>query len=319
MSETGAGCLTTKENKLHFADRLTDNMKHKQSQVCLGLDPRVESLPPSLVERYRAEGGEGCGNREVAACFEEFCFAIIEAAARHVAAVKVQSACFEQYGPPGMRAFKHVCQHAAKYGLSVIADAKRGDIGISAQAYSAAFIGHPQGLNGPVGGFGADALTVNPMFGSDGIEPFIRDCQAFGKGLFILTKTSNPSSDEFQGHTGASGRPLYERIAEKVNQWGESLIGKNGYSSIGAVVGATDVESLLKVRQLLPRSILLLPGFGAQGARPSDVMGALGFDRVGAIVTASRSIIYAGSGTDYAAAAADAARKMKEDLWKISH
>jgi len=296
-------------------------MKHKQSQVCLGLDPRVEKLPAALVERYRAEAeaGGGCGNKEVAACFEEFCFAIIEAAGRHVAAVKVQSACFEQYGPPGMRAFRNVCRHAVKYGLPVIADAKRGDIGISAEAYSAAFIGRPRGLDGPVDGFGADALTVNPMFGSDGVAPFIKDCQAYGKGIFILTKTSNPSSDEFQGYTGGSGRPLFEVIAGKVSQWAEPLVGKSGYSSVGAVVGATDVESLLRARQLLPRSILLLPGFGAQGARPSDVMGAFGYDRVGAIVTASRSIIYAGSGEDYAAAAAAAASKMKEDLWNVSH
>lgn len=304
---------------MHFADRLTDIMKHKQSQVCLGLDPRVEFMPAALAEKYRAEAGEGCGNRETAACFEEFCFSIIEAAGRHVAAVKVQSACFEQYGPPGMRAFKHVCKHAVKYGLPVIADVKRGDIGISAEAYSSAFIGRPQGLTGPVDGFGADAITVNPMFGSDGVAPFIRDCQLYGKGLFILTKTSNPSSDEFQGAASGPGRALYEVIAEKVNQWGEALIGKNGYSSIGAVVGATDVESLLQLRQLLPRSVLLLPGFGAQGARPADVMGALGFDRVGAIVAASRSIIYASNGEDYATAAGKAAQKMKEELWRISH
>jgi orotidine-5'-phosphate decarboxylase len=304
---------------VHFADRLVDLMSHKKSQVCLGLDPRVEKLPPSLVERYAQEVGDGCGNKEVGACFEEFCISIIEAAASHIAAVKVQSACFEQYGPPGMRAFKHVCKRATQYGLPVIADAKRGDIGISAEAYSAAFIGRPVGLTGPVSGFGADALTVNPMFGSDGIEPFVKDCVKYDKGIFILTKTSNPSSEELQGARSVVGQPLYELIADYVNMWGEKLIGKSGYSSIGAVVGATDAESLLHIRQLLPRSILLLPGFGAQGARPSDVLGGLGHDRLGAIVTASRSIIYASSDIDYASAAASVAKKMKEELWSISH
>ncbi|MHB0915407.1 MAG: orotidine-5'-phosphate decarboxylase [Thermoleophilia bacterium] len=306
---------------MNFADRLTDLMKHKQTQLCLGLDPRVEALPPSLVERYRGAAGaeEGSGEQDAADCFEEFCVDIIEAAGRHVAAVKVQLACFEQYGPAGMQAFRNVCRRAAQYGLPVIADAKRGDIGISAEAYSAAFIGRPQPLTGRVSGYAVDALTVNPFFGSDGVAPFINDCQAFGKGLFILAKTSNPGSDEFQSYSGGSEKPLFEVIAEQINKWGEGQIGKNGYSNIGAVVGATDVESLLRARQLLPRAILLLPGFGSQGARASDVMGALGFDRVGAIVTASRSIIYAGSGADYAAAAAEAARKMKEELWKISH
>ena len=304
---------------LHFADRLTGIMKNKQSQVCLGLDPRVEMMPPTLSERYRDEGDDSCGNKQVAACFEEFCIAIIEAAARHIAAVKVQSACFEQYGPPGMRAFKHVCRHAIQYGLPVIADVKRGDIGISAQAYSAAFIGRPRGLTGPVDGFGVDAMTVNPMFGSDGVEPFINDCSIYGKGIFVLTKTSNPSSDEFQGYGGGSERQLFEVIAEQGNIWGEHLVGKSGYSSIGVVVGATDVKSLKQVRQLLPRSILLLPGFGAQGAGPSDVTAAFGFDRLGAIVAASRSIIYAGRDSNFAALAGKAARMMKEDLWNTSH
>lgn len=292
-------------------------MKHRQSHVCLGLDPRVEMLPPALAERHAREAGEGCGNKEVAAAFEEFCIAIIEAAASHLVAVKVQSACFEQYGPPGIRAFKHVIRRAVQYGLPVIADVKRGDIGISAEAYSAAFIGRPAGLTGPVSGFGADALTVNPMFGSDGIAPFIADCEKYGKGIFILTKTSNPSAEELQGFRGIAGQPLYEVIAERVNQWGEQLVGKTGYSSVGAVVGATDAGSLMQIRQLLPRSILLLPGYGAQGAGPGDLAGAFGADRVGAVVTASRSIIYAGSGDDYAAQAAAAARKMKEELWDV--
>lgn len=304
---------------MNFADRITDLMQHRQSQLCIGLDPRVEAMPPSLVERYRAGAEEDSGEQDVADCFEEFCVAIIEAASRHAVAVKVQSACFEQYGPAGIQSFRNVCRRATQYGLPVIADVKRGDIGISAQAYSAAYIGRPPALTGNVPGFGVDALTVNPLFGSDGVEPFIRDCQAYGKGLFILAKTSNPSSDDFQSYSGGSSKPLFEVIAEQINKWGEAQIGKNGYSNIGAVVGATDVKSLLRTRQLLPRSILLLPGFGTQGARASDVMGALGFDRVGAIVTASRSIIYAGNGADYAAAAAEAARKMKEELWKISH
>lgn len=303
----------------NFADRLTAAIIEKQSQVCVGLDPRLGSMPDAVLRDRGHDSGKSCGNREAAAAIESFCAGIIEAVAQHAVAVKPQLACFELYGPPGIRAFEHTCKRAAGAGLLVIADAKRGDIGISAESYSAAFIGRPPGLEGELGGFGADAVTVNPLFGSDGVEPFINDCSRHGKGLFILVKTSNPGAVELQDLELSSGGTLSERIAVLVSSWGADLVGSSGYSSIGAVVGATDSRAISRYRQMMPRAFLLLPGYGAQGATARDVSGAFDSEGLGALVTASRSIIYAGKDEAYAQAAAAAAADMREELWQVSH
>ena len=305
----------------NFADRLIAAVKAKKSQVCVGLDPKVERLPAALLEKYRREpaGGCGCGRKEVAEAFEEFCTGIIEAVAPHAVAVKLQLACFEQYGPPGFRAFRHLVRTASRAGLVVIADAKRGDIGISAASYSAAFIGQPEGLDGKLKGLEIDAMTVNPFFGSDGVKPFLDDCRRLGKGIFVLVKTSNPGSAELQDLKVAGGRRLYEHLAEMVAGWGMDLVGESGYSSVGAVVGATHREALPRIRELLPRSIFLLPGYGAQGAAAADLAPAFDEQGQGAIVTASRSIIYAEKDGACGAAAADAARRMQAELWEASH
>lgn len=322
----------------NFADKLAATIIARQSQVCVGLDPRLERMPPSLVERYREapRKGCGCGRHEIGACFEEFGVAIIDAVAPHAVAIKLQLACFEQYGPPGIKAFKHLCKRAAKAGLIVIADAKRGDIGISAAAYSAAFIGRPQGFDGEIDGFNADALTVNPLFGSDGMQPFIDDCQKYGAGIFVLVKTSNPGSAALQdlivmagpdsgGETaGASGAfggnpsKYYEKVASLADKWGAGLIGESGYSSVGAVIGATHPETLATLRQALPHTPFLLPGYGAQGAGAADVAPAIDSSGLGALVTASRSIIYAGAGEDFAGRAAEAAERMRVELWQAN-
>ncbi|MBI5869423.1 MAG: orotidine-5'-phosphate decarboxylase [Actinobacteria bacterium] len=308
----------------NFADRLNAAILKKKSQVCVGLDPRLSRMPDSLVDRYRAEPrkGCGCGRHEIGECFHEFGAAIIDAVAPSAVAIKLQLACFEQYGPPGIKAFKHLCKHAAKAGLIIIADAKRGDIGISAAAYSSAFIGRPEGLDGTIDGFNADALTVNPLFGSDGMQPFIDDCREYGAGIFVLVKTSNPGSAELQDLDVVPGqenpRKIYEKIASLVDKWGSDLIGESGYSSIGAVVGATHPEILAALRQQLPATPFLLPGYGAQGAGAADVASAFDSEGLGALVTASRSIIYAGEGEDFAAKAADAAESMRDDLWRAS-
>lgn len=322
----------------NFADKLAATIIARQSQVCVGLDPRLERMPPSLVERYREapRKGCGCGRHEIGACFEEFGVAIIDAVAPHAVAIKLQLACFEQYGPPGIKAFKHLCKRAAKAGLIVIADAKRGDIGISAAAYSAAFIGRPQGFDGEIDGFNADALTVNPLFGSDGMQPFIDDCQKYGAGIFVLVKTSNPGSAALQdlivmagpdsgGETaGASGAfggnpsKYYEKVASLADKWGAGLIGESGYSSVGAVIGATHPETLATLRQALPHTPFLLPGYGAQGAGAAEVAPAIDSSGLGALVTASRSIIYAGAGEDFAGRAAEAAERMRVELWQAN-
>ncbi len=274
-------------------------------------------MPAPLLDRFRpqASQGCGCGRKEVAECFEEFSAAIIDAVAPHAAAVKLQLACFEQYGPPGFKAFRHLVRRAAKAGLIVIADAKRGDIGLSAQAYSSAFIGSPAGMDGPLKGLEIDALTVNPLFGQDGMEPFLDDCRSHAKGIFVLVKTSNPGSAQLQDLRLENGLLWYEHLAGLVDGWGAGLVGAEGYSSVGAVVGATHPEAIGRLRHLMPRAFFLLPGYGAQGAGAADVAAAFDCDGLGALVTASRSIIYAVSDADFAAAAGEAARRMKEELW----
>lgn len=337
---------------INFADRLNAAILAKQSQVCVGLDPRLDKLPPSLVERYREapRKGCGCGRHEIGGCFEEFGAAIIDAVAPHAVAIKLQLACFEQYGPPGIKAFKHLGKRAARAGLLVIADAKRGDIGISAAAYSAAFIGRPQGFDGEIDGYNADALTVNPLFGSDGMQPFIDDCRNYGAGIFVLVKTSNPGSTDLQdlivmagpdsgdesaaatgkktgaygetaaetGKSGQSPGKFHEKVASLVDKWGAGLIGESGYSSVGAVIGATHPETLATLRQALPHTPFLLPGYGAQGAGAADVAPAIDSRGLGALVTASRSIIYAGAGKDFAKLAAEAAERMRIELWQAN-
>ncbi|MFA5809309.1 MAG: orotidine-5'-phosphate decarboxylase [Thermoleophilia bacterium] len=301
----------------NFADRLSTAILAKQSQVCVGLDPRIDRMPEHLLARYRAiePSGCGCGRKEAAACLEEFCSDVIDAVAPHAVAVKLQLACFEQYSAPGFRAFRRLVKKASKAGLIVIADAKRGDIGISAGAYSTAFLGAPAGLNGKLNSLEIDALTVNPLFGGDGIEPFINDCRKFGKGIFVLVRTSNPGAAELQDLRLESGELWHEHLAGMVDGWGQDLIGEEGYSSVGAVVGATQPAALVRLRALLPKAILLLPGYGAQGAGPAEVAPAFDSRGLGALVTASRSIIYAGGGEDYAEAAAGAAQRMRAGLW----
>ncbi|MFA6000663.1 MAG: orotidine-5'-phosphate decarboxylase [Thermoleophilia bacterium] len=303
----------------NFADRLSAAILGKQSQVCVGLDPRIDRMPKHLLERYRAlePSGCGCGRKEAAACLEEFCADVIDAVAPHAVAVKLQLACFEQYSAPGFRAFRHLVKKASKAGLIVIADAKRGDIGISAGAYSSAFLGAPDGLDGRLNSLEIDALTVNPLFGGDGIEPFINDCGKYGKGIFILVRTSNAGAAQLQDLRLESGELWHEHLAGMVDGWGRDLIGKEGYSSVGAVVGATEPVALARLRALLPKAILLLPGYGAQGAGPAEVAPAFDSRGLGALVTASRSIIYAGSGEDYAGAAGKAAARMRAQLWQV--
>ncbi len=306
----------------NFADRLGAAIIAKQSQVCVGLDPRLPSMPPSLVDRYRNQPrkGCGCGRKEIGECLYEFGAVIVGAVAPAAVAVKLQLACFEQYGPPGFKAFKHLCDLASRAGLIVIADAKRGDIGISAAAYSSAYIGRPDGFDGKIDNLGADALTVNPLFGSDGMQPFLDDCGEYGAGIFVLVKTSNPGSADLQDlAVGPGSDKFHEKVAELVSGWGSGLIGESGYSSVGAVVGATQPESLASLRRKLPHTPFLLPGFGAQGAGAADVAPAFDSSGLGALVTASRSIIYAGDGEDYAARAAEAAERMRTELWQVSH
>jgi orotidine-5'-phosphate decarboxylase len=275
----------------HFSDRLAEAVERKSSQLVVGLDPVVEHMPA-----------------EVDGDLFAFSSGIVDAVAPHAVAVKPQSAFFEAHGADGVRAFAQVCEYARAAGLLVIADAKRGDIGSTARAYADAFI--------PL----ADAVTVNPYLGGDSVEPFLEACRREGAGIFCLVKTSNPGSADVQDVELADGRMLWQHVAGLVRDWGDGLIGEHGLSAVGAVVGATYPREVAEARTLLPRSVLLLPGVGAQGGRPSDLAAAFTAGPASALVSASRSVIYAykEAGGDWQAAAGAEAERLAREVWSAS-
>jgi orotidine-5'-phosphate decarboxylase len=273
----------------HFSDRLADAVERKRSQLVVGLDPVSEQLPSAV-------GGD----------LAAFCAGIVDAVAPFAVAVKPQSAFFEAHGADGVRAFAEACNYARAAGLLVIADVKRGDIGSTARAYAEAYI--------PL----ADAITVNPYLGGDSIEPFLDACRREGAGLFCLVKTSNPGSADVQDVPLADGRVLWQHVAGLVRAWGDDLVGERGLSAVGAVVGATFPREVAEARTLLPRSVLLLPGIGAQGASPADVAAAFAAGPASALVSASRSVIYASRGADWRAAAAAEAERLAREVWRAA-
>lgn len=317
----------------HFADRVSAAVDSKGSPVVVGLDPRPESLPPHLLSTCRAE----FGNSPLAAAAAFWCFnrGIIDAVHDVVPAVKPQLAFYERYGIAGLMAYARTAAYAREAGLLVVADGKRNDIGSTASAYAEAFLRVPQALEQPASGefgyfdyfhdfvhFGADALTVNPFLGRDGVQPFIEWADQSGRGVFVLVRTSNRSAAEVQD-LPVHGRPLYERIGELVESWGESSRGQNGYSCVGAVVGATWPEQAARLREIMPNTIFLVPGYGAQGATAADVARCFDACDRGALVNASRSIIFAWRSepyaeryaeSDYGAAAREAAQRMGDDI-----
>jgi orotidine-5'-phosphate decarboxylase len=266
---------------VNFADRLAESVARKGSTLCVGLDPRIELLPPELVTGLKP------GRAGRARAYERFCEGLIEAVAEEAVAVKPQVAFFEALGGYGLTALERVCDAAAERGLLVIADAKRGDIRSTAEAYAEAWLA-PRDGGRPV----ADALTVNPYMGGDSVEPFLAACGR-GAGLFVLARTSNPGAADLQQQMLADGRPLWERTAELIAEWGAGLIGECGLSSVGAVVGATNPEAVERARELMPAQVLLLPGVGAQGGSASDLSAAFRDHPAGGLVVAARSVIYA--------------------------
>lgn len=227
---------------------------------------------------------------------------------------------YEQFGIPGMIAFKKTVDYAKEKGLVVIGDIKRGDIGSTSEAYALGHIGTVSVGDKSFNPFNEDIVTVNPYLGTDGVQPFVDVCKANDKGIFVLVKTSNPSSGEFQDRI-VDSKPLYEIVAEKVNEWGESTVDSEyGYSDVGAVVGATYPEMGVKLRALLPKSYILVPGYGAQGGSGKDLKGFFNKDGLGAIVNSSRGIIAAYKNEKYASFGdtgyADASRAAVEDMLK---
>ena len=298
----------------HFSDRLADAVRTRRSVVCVGLDPTLEGMPAELRSKYAAQAAGAGDDEAVAACFQEFCTGIIDAVAGEAACVKPQAAFFEQYGAPGWRALTAVIHCARGYGLPVILDVKRGDIASTGAAYARAAFGGAPGFTGPVAGAGADAVTASPYLGDDSLAPLVEHC-ASGKGVFVLTRTSNPGASLLQERE-SGGKPMYLHVADLVARLGAEHVGAAGYSDVGAVAGATAPTSLQLVRAALPHAFLLVPGFGAQGAGPDALRGFAAGHAAGFIVNASRSIIFAwrDSGAEYRSAAAAAAAAMRREL-----
>jgi orotidine-5'-phosphate decarboxylase len=260
----------------NFADRLVESVKIKHSRVVVGLDPRIESLPEPFQKGIQKDV-ERAGKAIL-----EFNSALIEIVGAHAVAVKPQIAFYERLGPFGMVAYFATCKHARDNGLLVIGDVKRGDVPDTAKAYAEAhFVSFP-----------ADAITVNPFFGSDGMEPFLEIAARKGGGLFVLVKTSNPKSGELQD-LPVEGKPLYLHLAERVRDWGSRAIGQSGYSAVGAVVGATHPSQAAQIRAALPGAFFLVPGYGAQGATAADLKPCFNPGGLGAVVNSSRGIIAA--------------------------
>jgi orotidine-5'-phosphate decarboxylase len=293
-----------------FADRLVEAVERKRSQLVVGLDPVPDLLPMELRGEARTSRGQ------FADAFSRFCRGIIDAVAPYAVAVKPQIAFFEALGSEGVRAFEETCAYARQAGLLVIVDAKRGDIGSTARAYASAFL-EPRPPEGPLG----DALTVNTYLGRDSIEPFLSACKRHGGGLFCLVKTSNAGSIDVQDMALSDGRPLWKIVAHMVNELAQEAIGECGLSNVGAVVGATHPRAVAEARKLMPQSVFLLPGVGAQGGTPADVARAFTSGPASALVSASRSVIYAyrhDPELDWRSGAGAEAKRLRDEVWAVS-
>lgn len=299
-------------------NKLIAKIKETNAPIVVGLDPMMKFIPSQIRQAAFAELGETLEG--AAEAIWQYNKGLVDAIYDLVPAVKPQIAMYEQFGIPGLIAFKKTVDYCKEKGLVVIGDIKRGDIGSTSEAYAVGHLGKVQVGSNSYYGFDEDFVTVNPYLGSDGVNPFVKVCKEEKKGLFILVKTSNPSSGEFQDRL-IDGKPLYEIVGEKVAQWGEDCMG-NDYSYIGAVVGATYPEMGKVLRKVMPKSYILVPGYGAQGGKGADLVHFFNEDGLGAIVNSSRGIIAAYQQDKYAqfgeAGYADAARAavidMREDI-----
>ena len=297
-------------------DILIEKIKEKNNPTVAGLDPKLDYVPDDIKNAAFKEYGETFAG--AANAIYEFNRILIDALCDIVPAVKPQSAYYEMYGVEGIKCLKKTIDYAKKNGMYVILDAKRGDIGATSEAYANAYIGTTQLGGSEEVAFDADCLTVNPYLGTDGIKPFADLCESNGKGIFVLVKTSNKSSGELQD-LKCGNVYIYEHMAELVKMWGSGSIGTNGYSSVGAVVGATYPEQAEALRSRMPHTYFLVPGYGAQGGKAEDVAKSFNRDGLGAIVNASRSIMCAymkNGGTIGDAARAEAIR-MRDDILRV--
>ncbi len=296
-----------------ITNRLIKEINKKESPICVGLDTRLEYLPKKLTGKYNVESLIG-------ACeaIYDFNRQLIDEICDIVPSIKIQNAYYEMYGVEGIKIYKKTIDYAKEAGLVVIADVKRGDIGSTSEAYAMAHIGETPLIGGAP--FDSDFMTVNPYFGTDGVAPFAKACNNYDKGLFVLVKTSNPSSCEIQDLKTEDGSLVYEKTAQLVIDWGkDSIDSEYGYNLIGAVVGATHKEEGIKLRKMMKNTFFLIPGYGAQGAAADDVAGMFDDNGNGGIVNSSRGIICAWKKDDtlsFAQAAKKATLAMKEDLNK---
>ncbi len=287
----------------------------------LGLDPDPAKLWPRAIE---LAGGAGDSSAPPAAraarAVAIHCGLAIESAGEHCVAVKLQVACFERLGAAGWVALEDVCQRSRDHGLLVIADAKRGDIDVSAVAYAQAFFGRTPTPFGPVDGLGVDALTANPLLGADSLMPLCAAAQAAAAGLFVLVRTSNPGAADIQDRALADGGSVSERVAGIVAELGREATGEHGLSAVGAVVGATAPDRLGRLRELMPAAVFLLPGVGAQGGRVEDLAAAFTPGPAGGLITVSRGIVAAHQrhGGDPADAARAEAASLQELAWTLA-
>lgn len=299
-------------------NKLIEKIQKTQAPIVVGLDPMMKYVPSQIQKAAYAEYGETLEG--AAEAIWQYNKGIVDAIYDLVPAVKPQIAMYEQFGIPGLVAFKKTVDYCKEKGLVVIGDVKRGDIGSTSEAYAVGHLGKVSVGANAFYGFDEDFVTVNPYLGSDGVKPFVKVCQEEKKGIFVLVKTSNPSSGEFQDRL-VDGKPLYELVGEKVAQWGEECMG-DSYSYVGAVVGATYPEQGKLLRKVMPKTFILVPGYGAQGGKGADLVHFFNEDGLGAIINSSRGIIaafqqekYAQYGeANYADASRAAVLDMKKDI-----
>ena len=292
-----------------ITDKLIDGIIATQNPTCVGLDTLFDYLPDDM--KAGAKTFEDVAERVLA-----FNKKLIDNIADVVPSVKVQIAYYEMYGVAGMKAYYETLKYAKEKGLYVIADAKRNDIGSTASCYAKAFLGETQVNENVLTAFPSDYVTVNGYLGSDGILPFVEECEKNDKGIFVLVKTSNPSGAEIQNMILENGMPMYEYVGGLVEKWGESTVGKYGYSAVGAVVGATHPTEAARLREVLPHTFFLIPGYGAQGGNAEMLKSCFGGDGLGGVVNNSRGILcaYKKNGGTYYRAAREACIAMQKDL-----
>ena len=295
-----------------ITDRLIEGIIAMQNPTCVGLDTLFDYLPDEMKTGVTDFNG-------VAERVFEFNKKVIDSVYDIVPSVKVQIAYYEMYGVAGMKAYEETLKYAAEKGLVVIADAKRNDIGSTAACYAKTFLGNTQVNNVTAKAFPSDYVTVNGYLGTDGIAPFVEECEKADKGIFVLVKTSNPSGAEIQNVVLENGVPMYEHMGALVEKWGESTIGKYGYSAVGAVVGATHPTEAARLREVLPHTFFLIPGYGAQGGNAEMLKSCFGANGLGGVVNNSRGILcaYKKLGGTYYEAARAATIAMQKDLSSV--